>query len=581
MVLTRSRPLPTDTETTETDRTKPIDRRLFGLAEGARRFLWVTVALGLASAVTVIAGAIVLAKIINGIFLEGAGPEDIVGGLVALGAIYVARGAFEWARSVAAHRASATVKRSLRERVMRAVLARTARGRSAGSGDLALVASSGIDALDAYFSQYLPQLVLGALVPLLAVIWIATVDPLTVLVIVITVPLIPVFMSLIGAQADRATRARWLTMRRLGNGLVETLRGLLTLEVYRAGEGRLDRVRKLSDEYRKQTMSTLRIAFLSAFVLELVATISVAVIAVAIGLRVVQGNLDFEPAMAILILAPEVYAPMRKAGTEFHAAMDGMEAARSMFTVLEAEEAAETTVVAVPVPVVAAGETLIEFDTVSYRYPARGDAPGVTVLSDIDLHISRGEHVAVIGPSGAGKSTLIRLVLGFGRPDEGEVRVGGIPLEEIDAASWRAGIGWVGQDPFLIAGTILDNVRLGHTGATPGEAAAALELVGATDLIPRIGETIGERGVGLSHGQRRMVTLARAILRDPAVLLFDEPTAGIDTDTQLRIAGAFHRITAGRTVLTVAHQRVLVDLADRVVTVRDGRIITPTGRTHR
>jgi len=421
----RSRPLPTEREETATDGAKPIDRRLFALAEGARRYLWVTVGFGLASAAAVIVGAVVLAGIINDVFLGDAAPRSLTGAFVALGVVYLARGALEWGRSVSAHRASATVKRSLRERVMRAVLAQTARGRSAGSGDLALTASTGIDSLDAYFSHYLPQLVLGALVPLFAVVWIATVDPVSVVIIVLTVPLIPVFMWLIGTYADRATRSRWLTMRRLGDGLIETLRGLLTLEVYRAGGERLDRVRRLSDEYRRQTMATLRVAFLSAFVLELVATISVAVIAVAIGLRVVQGSLDFEPAMAILILAPEVYAPMRKAGSEFHAAMDGMEAARSMFAVLEVADADEREAAdRLPVPETPVGAPLVTLSDVSFAYPASGDARSVPVLDGIDLSVDRGEHVALIGPSGAGKSTLIRLILGFGRPTGGTVDVG-------------------------------------------------------------------------------------------------------------------------------------------------------------
>ena len=534
----------------------------------------VTIALGFASAVAVIAGAVVLAGIVNQVFLEGAGPEDLSPDLIILALIYAARGLFEWARSVAAYRSAADVKRTLREQVMRAVLAQTARGRSAGSGDLALVASSGIDALDAYFSRYLPQLVLGALIPLLAIIWVATVDPLTAVIIVVTVPLIPVFMMLIGNYSDRATRARWHTILRLGDALVETLRGLLTLEVYRSGEGRLDRIRKLSDEYRKQTMATLRIAFLSAFVLELVATMSVAVIAVAVGLRVVNGSLEFEPAFAILILAPEVYAPLRKAGSEFHAAMDGMEAARSAFDVLETPLPITTVAErpSAPVP----GAPLIEFSGVTYRYPSVGDTNGAVVLGDIDLHVAPGEHLAVVGPSGAGKSTLLRLILGFDHPGGGRIEIEGVPVGSLDMALWRGRIGWVQQEPFLVAGTVLDNVRLGSSGSSTTDAAAALELVGAESLIRRLGETVGERGAGLSHGERRMVTLARAVVRSPDLLLLDEPTAGIDSVTQLRIAGSFERIATGRTVLTIAHQRVLVDLADRVVGIDHGHIVAPT-----
>ena len=570
-----SRPPSTEPTAPEPDRAKPIDRRLFGVTEGVRRYLGVTIGLGLASAIAVIVGATLLAAIVNRIFLDDAIPGDLVGMLVALGLVYAARGVFEWGRSVAAFRATAGVKRTLRERVMRAVLTQTAQGRPpSGSGDLALTATTGIDSLDAYFSRYLPQLVLGALIPLVAVAWIVTVDPLTAVIIIVTVPLIPVFMMLIGNYADRATRSRWRTIRSLGDGLVETFRGLMTLEVYRSSEERLDRFRRLSDEYRRQTMATLRIAFLSAFVLELVATMSVAVIAVAVGIRVVQGNLDFEPALAVLILAPEVYVPLRKAGTEFHAAMDGMEAARTVFDVLEVVpvELRQVDTETVPLPI--AGSPLVEFAAVSYRYRASVESAPV-VLDAVDLKIDRGEHVAVIGPSGAGKSTLIRLILGFDQPVKGEMLIEGVPLSKIDPAAWRSKIGWVRQDPFLIAGTVLDNIRLGAQGVDVDEASAALDLAGAGDLIPRLGEIVGERGAGLSHGQRRMVTLARAILRDPALLLLDEPTAGIDSETQLRIAGSFERFAAGRAVLTVAHQRVLVDLADQVIVIDGGRIITP------
>jgi len=565
---------PTDGLQEEADRVSPVDRRLFGVTEGVRRYMGVTIALGFASAVAVIAGAVVLAGIVNQAFLEGAAPEDLSADLIILALIYAARGLFEWARSVAAYRSAADVKRTLREQVMRAVLTQTARGRSAGSGNLALVASSGIDALDAYFSRYLPQLVLGALVPLLAIVWVATVDPLTAVIIVVTVPLIPVFMMLIGNYSDRATRARWHTILRLGDALVETLRGLLTLEVYRSGEGRFDRIRKLSDEYRKQTMATLRIAFLSAFVLELVATMSVAVIAVAVGLRVVNGSLEFEPAFAILILAPEVYAPLRRAGSEFHAAMDGMEAARSAFDVLETPLPITTVAErpSAPVP----GAPLIEFSGVTYQYPSVGHATGAVVLGDIDFHVARGEHLAVVGPSGAGKSTLLRLILGFDHPGGGRIEIEGVPVGSIDMALWRARIGWVQQEPFLVSGTVLDNVRLGSSASSTTDAAAALELVGAENLIRRLGETVGERGAGLSHGERRMVTLARAVIRSPDLLLLDEPTAGIDSVTQLRIARSFERIAEGRTVLTVAHQRVLVDLADRVVGIDRGHIVAPT-----
>jgi ABC-type multidrug transport system fused ATPase/permease subunit len=255
--------------------------------------------------------------------------------------------------------------------------------------------------------------------------------------------------------------------------------------------------------------------------------------------------------------------------------MDGMEAARSVFDVLEASPpmGGRATIR----PASSPGTSFVEFASVTYQYPTWNTERTATVLDGVDLRIERGEHLAVIGSSGAGKSTLIRLILGFGAPTTGSLAVDGIPIDRLDLKAWRSRIGWVGQDPFLIAGTVFDNVRLGSPDADRDRVAGVLELVGALDLIPRIDETIGERGTGLSNGQRRMVTLARAILREPDLLLLDEPTSGIDSETQLRIARSFDRVAAGRTVLTVAHQRVLVDLADRVVVIDHGSIAAPAG----
>ena len=216
-----------------------------------------------------------------------------------------------------------------------------------------------------------------------------------------------------------------------------------------------------------------------------------------------------------------------------------------------------------------------DFSNVTYRYPASGDGEGAVVLDGIDLRVEAGEHLAVIGPSGAGKSTLIRLILGFDHPTDGSISIAGVPSGAVDLSVWRSRIGWVQQDPFLVAGTVLDNVRLGAAAATEREVVEALELVGAEGLVPRLGAVAGERGAGLSRGERRMVTLARAVVRAPDLLLMDEPTAGIDSETQLRIAESFERFAAGRTVVTVAHQRVLVDLADRVVVMDQGRIVAP------
>ncbi len=250
-----------------------------------------------------------------------------------------------------------------------------------------------------------------------------------------------------------------------------------------------------------------------------------------------------------------------------------MEAARSAFDVLETAKV-EPAVRRLP-PGPDAGNATCEFAAVDYRYPAPDTDEAVLVLDAVDLRLETGEHLAIVGPSGAGKSTLIDLMLGFDPPTEGGIWIEGVPLAEVDLAAWRSRIGWVQQDPFLIAGTVFDNVRLGAAGADRTAVVSALELVGAGELAARLDTIVGERGGGLSHGERRMISLARAVVRDPDVLLLDEPTAGVDTETQVRIAASFPQIAAGRTVVTVAHQRILVDLADRVVRIDRGRIVAP------
>jgi ATP-binding cassette subfamily C protein CydCD len=254
--------------------------------------------------------------------------------------------------------------------------------------------------------------------------------------------------------------------------------------------------------------------------------------------------------------------------------MDGMEAARSAFDVLETAKVEAG--VNRPPPGSEVGMPMCEFVAVDYHYPAPDTDQAVLVLDAVNLCLETGEHLAIVGPSGAGKSTLIDLMLGFDPPTRGRISIEGVPLAEVDLAAWRSRIGWVQQDPFLIAGTVLDNVRLGSVGADRSTVVSTLELVGAGELVERLDTVVGERGAGLSHGERRMISLARAIVRDPDLLLLDEPTAGVDTETQVRIAAAFPQIAAGRTVVTVAHQRILVDLADRVVRIDRGRIVAPT-----
>jgi ATP-binding cassette subfamily C protein CydD len=312
-------------------------------------------------------------------------------------------------------------------------------------------------------------------------------------------------------------------------------------------------------------MGALRVAFLSALVLELAATISVAVVAVAVGLRVLDGGLALEPALLVLVLAPEAYLPLRRVAAEFHGAAEGAEA---VDRILAEVDRPQTHRRETRRPSSLPGA--VELRSVTVRRTGRGE-----VLHDVDLSVAPGEHVAIVGPSGSGKSTVLRLVLGLDAPDGGEVLVGGVPLDQIDREDWLRHVGWQGQDPHLFDGTVADNVRFASPEASDAAVDDALEAAGAgfvSDLPLGRDTPIGERGALLSAGERARVALARALVRRPAVLLLDEPTAHLDPAAEAAVAATLDALRGRATIITVAHRPALAVRADRVVRLDSGRI---------
>jgi ATP-binding cassette subfamily C protein CydCD len=406
--------------------------------------------------------------------------------------------------------------------------------------------------------------VLGALVPLVIVVWVARLDWVSAVVFIVTVPLIPLFVVLIGTLADRRTSRRWNSLQRLGGYFLDVLEGITTLKVFGRADDRLSTIRGISESYREETMGTLRIAFLSALALELLAAISTALVAVTIGLRLLAGTLGFESGLGILILAPEVYLPLRRIGTEFHAAKEGIAAAGSIFGVLDLPEPRRGTM-----PAPAPAPAPIRFNAVTFRYPDR-DEPA---LDDVSFAIEPRTRLAIVGRSGSGKSTIVSLLLRFLEPSSGRITAGGIDLAGIDPDEWRSAIAWVPQDPTIFAGTIGDNVRFGSSGASRTEIAQALRHAGLGDFADALDTDVGERGALLSAGQRRRLGLARAFVRDAPLLIADEPTANLDLDTQEDIRAALDRLAEQRTVVTVVHRPVLAADADLVVRLEQGRIV--------
>ncbi|MER6051666.1 thiol reductant ABC exporter subunit CydD [Streptomyces sp. NPDC001793] len=550
---------------------KPIDPRLLRYARATRGFLVAVVVLGLAGAGLVVGQAMLIAEIVVGAFQHGRTLGALVTPVVLLAAVSVGRGMVSWLTELAAHRAGAAVKSELRMRLIEraaalgpgAEIRRAAGAGDAGTpelrtGELTALATRGIDALDDYFARYLPQLGLAVVVPVAVLARIVTGDWISALTIVVTLPLIPLFMVLIGWATQSRMDRQWRLLARLSGHFLDVVEGLPTLKVFGRAKAQAASIRAITSEYRRATLRTLRIAFLSSFALELLATISVALVAVGVGMRLVKGELDLYTGLMVLVLAPEAYLPLRQVGAQYHAAAEGLSAAEEIFAVLETRPRTPGTA---PAP----DGTGLTVEGLVVRHPGRT----ADSLPATSFEVRPGETVALVGPSGAGKSTLLSAVLGFTEPSEGRVLVDGRDLAELSPESWRSRIAWVPQHPHLFAGSIAENVRLVRPDADDTAVRAALREAGALEFVDALPEgaatRLGESGAGLSAGQRQRIALARAFLADRPIVLLDEPTANLDGETEQALVEAVSRLTAGRTVLLVVHRPALLAVADRTV----------------
>ncbi|MEJ8649387.1 thiol reductant ABC exporter subunit CydD [Streptomyces sp. MS1.AVA.3] len=565
---------------------KPVDPRLLRYAHATRGFLVAVVVLGLAGAGLVIGQAMLIAEIVVGAFQHDLDLGALTTPLALLAAISVGRGLIAWLTELAAHRAGAAVKSELRMRLIEraaqlgpgAVIGRGDGGAQAlgaygpevagagtlemRTGELTALATRGIDALDDYFARYLPQLGLAVVVPLAVLARIVTGDWISALTIVLTLPLIPLFMILIGWATQARMDRQWRLLARLSGHFLDVVEGLPTLKVFGRAKAQAASIRAITGAYRRATLRTLRIAFLSSFALELLATISVALVAVGIGMRLVHGELDLYTGLMVLVLAPEAYLPLRQVGAQYHAAAEGLSAAEEVFAVLE-------TPLRTPGTAPAPEGTALAVEDLVVRHPGRT----ADSLPATSFEVRPGETVALVGPSGAGKSTLLSVLLGFTEPYGGRALVDGRDIASLSPESWRQRIAWVPQHPHLFAGTIAENVRLARPDADDAAVRTALGDAGALDFIDALPDgtatRLGESGAGLSAGQRQRLALARAFLADRPILLLDEPTANLDGATEEAVVAAVRRLAVGRTVLLVVHRPALLAVADRVVRLPD------------
>ncbi len=543
---------------------RAVDPRLLREARGARTAVVGAVALGLVTTGIVLAQAALLASVLARALLSPATAlAASTAELVALTVVVVLRAATAWAQGVVAVRCSASVKSALRARLVQHA---QALGPSwlAGErgGELTTLLTRGLDALDPWFARYLPQLVLSVLVPVAVLVRLATVDLLSALVVGITLPLIPVFLALVGLHTRDRTVRSYDQLAALSGHFVDAVRGMATLRLHGRAVGHAAAVRRASEAHRVVTMRTLRVAFLSSLVLELLATLSVALVAVEVGLRLVDGSLPFESALLVLLLAPEAYLPLRRVGAEHHACQDGAAAADRVFAVLETPTGpVQSSVLTAEGPVVLDAATVLL------------DGRRSPVLDRIELVLQPGERVAIVGPSGGGKSTLLDVLLRFRNLDEGRLLLGSTDAAGTDPSAWRRRTAWLPQSPVLFAGTVADNVRLGAPGAS---AAAVDRALTAVDLPGTAGRVLGADGRGLSAGQLRRVALARALLRvdvhGACLLLLDEPTGSLDPVSAAAVRAALAAVRRSVTVVAVTHDPGLAGSCDRILFLCAGQL---------
>ena len=551
-----------------------LDPRLMDRARAVRTVLIADVGIGLLTAALVLAQATLLAEVIARSF-DGATLSALRTPLVLLVACFALRGVLRWGFEVAGRLAATSVLSQLRMGLVRRRLADHPTALDgAHSAELATAAVFGATPLEAYFGQLLPQMVLACIVPIAVILWVIPIDATSAAIMLVTLPLVPIFMILIGTYTRRRTQERQRALDLLATHFMDVVRGLPTLRSFNRGPAQTRSIADAGERYRRATMATLRVAFLSGAVLELAATLGVALVAVTVGVRLDDGGLSLRAAMTVLILAPELYLPIRTVGTLYHTSADGLEVAERLLPLSEPLPGpSETPTRSVPPP------GPIRCEGVGYVYPSR-DVP---VLAGVDLQIEPGELVVLVGESGSGKSTLASVVLGLALPTTGRVTVGGLDLEGCDPEAWRRTLAWVPQRPALLRETVADNIRLGDPQIDDRAVRAAATSAGAHEFIQSLPDgydtLLGDGGRQVSAGQRQRIALARAFARDARLVVLDEPTANVDAPTALAIGQAIERLADERSVLVIAHSPEVITRANRIVRLERGRLVddTPIG----
>ena len=533
-------------------------------------FLTLSVGIGTASGFLLILQAWCLAQVVDGVVFQQHSLIDVMHWLWAMLAILLLRSGLSYVSEQVAFKAAADIKQDLRDRLFQHVqLLGPIWLQNESSGDLATIITDGVEALEDYYARFLPAMSLAALVPLSILVFVFPMDWRSALVFIFTAPLIPVFMILIGKGAERLNQRQWKQLTRMGGHFLDVIQGLTTLKLFNASRREAAVIERISEDYRHATMKVLRVAFLSSLALEFFSTVSIAIVAVLIGFRLLFGELDFFIGFFVLLLAPEFYLPLRSLGTHYHSRMNAMGAAERMIEILETPIEATSTTSTLQIQ---KQFKSIAFNNVHFCYEE-----GRTALNGAEFEINAGERVAIIGPSGAGKSTVINMLLGFIAPQRGAVTLDGEDLRHIDLKQWREQLAWVPQSPRLFHGSVAENITLGLSDYSEKTLLDALHLAYAEEFVEKLPEglntIVGEGARSLSGGQIQRLALARAFLRNARLILLDEPTANLDAQSERLVQMAIDNLARDRTIVTVAHRLHTVKKADRILVMDKGRLI--------
>ncbi len=625
-----------------------IDKRLFRYIRYMRLYIVALGGLSMLTAALIILQAHLITTVINGVFLAKetlaqAFAEGLVGtwtGTVGTGpapvhaptapihvstvpflplwlllAVIGVRASLFWFHEMLAHKMATQAKNALRNHLFEHLLSLgPIFMKGERSGELVNTITEGVETLDAYFSQVLPQICATAIIPIIILIVVFANDLLSGIVLLVTLPILPIFMILIGKQAEAATQKRWYQLSQMSAHFLDVLQGATTLKLFGRNRHQKETIRRMSDRFGATTLQVLRIAFLSSLVMEMGATISTAIVAVEIGLRLLYGQMPFASAFFILLLTPEYYQPLRALGPQFHASISAAAGAKRIFDILDTPLPTESSIPTKlsvgtglapvrkrwrgilrtrsvemshhfadrgqpspygPLPVPTA-TSQITFESVSYTYNDPEGRPR-PALQGVSFAMKMGQRIALVGHSGSGKTTIAHLLLRFIEPQQGTIRADGVAIQEFNAQDWRKLVAWQPQNPYLFNTTVAENIRMGRADASMDEVIAAAQKANIHDVIQTLPQgyntPVGERGTRLSGGQVQRLSLARAFLKDAPLLILDEATSTLDTETEAHVLATLNTLMRGRIVLIIAHRLNTIRSADQILVLKEGNII--------